>query len=265
MSFSINHFISWIEREAESGVGRFDLFSVDYVKSHALRYAKTVEMIERCSGREAIEIGGTDFFQIFLKNSTEFSEVSATIFSPNSVDKIYKKKFVADNFEADSTVYNINLETELFPMDSDKFDLILLCEVIEHFSVDPMFCLSELNRVCKMGGRIIISTPNSCSSRIAYKACLGYRPHFYMQYERDRSPYKHNFEYDVRALRLVIEAAGFEVEAIETHDVFEPTWKEAVDFLKSNNMPLENRGDDIFLIAKKVSSVRDRWPQEIYV
>ena len=48
---------------------------------------------------------------------------------------------------------------------------------------------------------MVLTTPNSCSGRNFWKIAHGYRPHFYMQYEKSRSPYRHNIEYDVSDYR----------------------------------------------------------------
>ena len=86
-----------------------------------------------------------------------------------------------------------------------------------------------------------------------------------MQYEKSRSPYRHNIEYDVSAVVTLVTAAGFEPQRIETHDVFEPTMPEAIDLLKTNNLPLSYRGDGMFLLARKISGIKERWPEGIYV
>ena len=44
----------------------------------------------------------------------------------------------------------------------DGFDLVIMTEVIEHV-VDTDFVLSEIKRVLKPGGSVLLSTPNICS------------------------------------------------------------------------------------------------------
>lgn len=264
-SFSLEHYVGWLEKEAAQGSVRHNQFSVEYMKSHEPRYARTLTLLSRCNGHQALEIGATDFFQIYLKNTSNFDEVWGTILSPNVEEKYYRKTFSAGGHEANNTIVSLNLEHELFPVSEGKFDLVLLCEVIEHMDIDPMFCLLEINRILKSNGALILTTPNSCSARIAHKVCLGYRPHFFMHYEKDRSPYRHNFEHDVHSLTALLEGAGFAIEILETHDVFEPTHDEALEFLKRNNMPMDHRGDDIFILARKVGPPRERWPESVYV
>jgi SAM-dependent methyltransferase len=224
-----------------------------------------VELLSRCTGEKALEIGATDFFQLYLKNTSNFKEVWGTIFSTNIEEKFYRKTFAASDNYAQNTVVSLNLEHELFPVSDENFDLVLLCEVIEHMDIDPMFCLYEINRIMKFEGTLLLTTPNSCSARIAHKVCAGYRPHFFMHYEKNRSPYRHNFEHDVHSLVALLEGAGFAIETLETHDVFEPTDDRALDFLRKNNLPMDNRGDDIFILARKSGPPRDRWPENLYV
>jgi methionine biosynthesis protein MetW len=61
----------------------------------------------------------------------------------------------------------IDLETDKFPFENEKFDIALFVEVIEHLA-KPEHCLSEIARVLKHGGELILTTPNltSLQSRI---------------------------------------------------------------------------------------------------
>src|SRR5262249_23251523 len=163
------------------------------------------------------------------------------------------KKFESDEFQTQNLIVSIDLESDLLPFEDRCIDLVLCCEVIEHLDVDPMFMLAEINRVCKVGAHVLITTPNSCSARNFWKIAHGYRPHFFMQYEKSRSPCRHNIEYDIHALARLLTAAGFELRQIETHDVFEPPMPEAVELLKTNALPVGHRGDGIFLLAQKIS------------
>jgi SAM-dependent methyltransferase len=43
----------------------------------------------------------------------------------------------------------------------NSFDLVLLCEVLEHLAFNPITMWKEIYRVLRPGGRIIVSTPNS--------------------------------------------------------------------------------------------------------
>jgi SAM-dependent methyltransferase len=60
---------------------------------------------------------------------------------------------------------SVDLETDTWPLESDSIDAITLTEVIEHLYVDPLNALSEMNRVLKKGGVLLLSTPNLLSLR----------------------------------------------------------------------------------------------------
>ena len=243
-----------------------DRLAQSYFLSHRSRFEKTLSFIPPAgSGGHAIELAATDFFQISLKSLFGYSVVSGTQKNPNIEEKLCYKTFEIGKSQSKNLIVSIDLESELLPFEDKTIDLVICCEVIEHLDVDPMFMLSEINRVCKLGAHILLTTPNCCSARNFWKIAHGYRPHFFMQYEKSRSPYRHNIEYDVSALVTLVTAAGFVARRIETHDVFEPLMQEAIDLLKQNDLPLSYRGDGIFLLAQKISGINDRWPQGIYV
>lgn len=239
-------------------------FSADYLLKHRARFVKTAELIPQGNlSSVALEIGATDFFQSSLENFFHYGKVLGTIFSATSEKRfIHQYWFNGNSFSR--LAFNVNLESEMIPLEDDSVDFILCAEVIEHFDIDPMFALIEFNRILKKGGKLLITTPNSCSARNLHKMVNGYRPHFFMQYEISRSPYRHNFEYDIHALNLVVRSAGFKVDILETDDVFEPRLEEAYDLIAKYKFDAAFRGDDIFLLATKSGSCVDRWPSGMY-
>ena len=248
---------------AESHEGDFD---AAYYLAHRLRFQKTLDYIPISDGSgHAVELGATNFLQILLKRRYGYRTVSGTQISGNIEEKIHRKTFTMDDFQTENLIASIDLENELLPFAVGSIDLVMCCELIEHLDIDPMFMLSEINRVSKTGAHLVITTPNCCSARNFWKIAHGYRPHFFMQYEKSRSPYRHNIEYDVPTIVTLVTAAGFEIEQVDTFDVFEAELPQAIELLKVNNLPLDYRGDGIFLLARKISEVRDRWPCGIYV
>src|SRR6266852_1573258 len=53
-----------------------------------------------------------------------------------------------------------NIETEAFPYEDNSFDVVLFCEIIEHLLSDPVHVLTEVRRVLKPGGDLVLTTPN---------------------------------------------------------------------------------------------------------
>ena len=85
-----------------------------------------------------------------------------------------------------------------------------------------------------------------------------------MQYNRERNLYRHNFEYDVHGITELVLAAGFQPELVKTLDCFAPPVPEALSILEEVGMPLKDRGDNIFILATRVSGVVNRYPEGIY-
>jgi len=61
------------------------------------------------------------------------------------------------------------------PFDDESFDLIWCSEVIEHLE-KPDFALSELRRVTKAGGLLVLTTPNSYAWLFRFVALFGLTP-----------------------------------------------------------------------------------------
>lgn len=240
-------------------------FNKEYYEKHRDRFLKTAGFIPAMGNAHALEIGATDLFQVALKHVYGFSKVSGTYFDPDPKTKTFDRTCSIGAHETTNTAAVVNLEHDIYPFENGSVDFILCGEVIEHMDVDPMFMLAEINRIARDGAILLITTPNSCSARNFWKMVHGYRPHFFMQYEKSRSPYRHNFEHDIHSLVELSTAAGFEPLKIETHDVFEPPLAEALTLLKRTGADTSNRGDCIFMVAKKVSGVVDRWPAGMYV
>jgi SAM-dependent methyltransferase len=241
-------------------------FDESYYRAHRLRFFKTLDLIPPSKGAgTALEVGATDFFQVALGRVFGYVDVTGTYFTPNIEEKFIRRSFKVADLEASNMSVSLNLENELLPFGNEALEFILCGEVIEHMDVDPMFMLSEFNRVLPVGGRVLLTTPNCCSARNFWKIAHGYRPHFFMQYEKSRSPYRHNIEYDVHAVVSLLEAAGFHPLIVETYNVFEEPVPEAEELLRKVSLPTDHRGDCIFALAEKASLVKERWPYGIYI
>ena len=108
-----------------------------------------------------------------------------------------------------------------------------------------------------------MTTPNITSSRAIWKILRGFEPHFYMQYRHNREFYRHNYEYSLTTLKVVLRAAGFSVK-IWTEDSFEDPVTDDVDKLRELGYPLHDIGDNIFAVAHKSGPVKIRHPGQLY-
>lgn len=239
----------------------------DYVKTHLRRYRHTLAAIEEIAPAQdgvALEVGTSWLFAIIMRTTLGFSRVDVTDFQLGDDRKSIPVDMNYPSFKGQFQAFNVNLEGDRLPTGDEQYDLVLCCEVLEHMDVDPMFMLGELNRVMRMGGKLLLSTPNITSTRNIMKILRGAAPHFFMQYHKNRDPYRHNIEYDPKQVKILLEAAGFRVERGWTADTFEEPIPGAIDLLNRLGFPSDSRGDNMFFVAVKEAPVRDRHPLGIY-
>ena len=242
-----------------------DLIAADdsYHKTHERRIARTLQVvIDQSPKGKLLELGTGAIVPLALKRLIPDLEVHVTDFHLDlpSVDNIYLE-LCGDSMTAPG--YRVNLEETPLPIPDETFDVVLCCEVIEHMDVDPMFMLSEANRVLKTGGTLIITTPNAVSTWAVTKILRGIEPYFYMQYRKQNDPWRHNYEYSIHSLVAVLKAAGFNGSSWTEDSFEEPNYAE-VNKLKAIGYPMNHVGDNIFAVSKKIGPVKDRYPSVIY-
>lgn len=156
---------------------------------------------------------------------------------------------------------SFNYEKETFPLGDAQFDGAMFCEVIEHFTDDPMFCLIELNRVIKDGGFLVLTTPNAASWEAIYKLLNQSHSSRWPTYSNGGigTHCIHVREYLVTEVVAIVEAAGFAVEMIHTCN-YQPGNK----YKPIGDFPQEHRGETIFCLARKISTPVKRYVSGIY-
>lgn len=237
----------------------------DYHKVHERRFARTLQvLIEQEPQGRLLELGCSSVLPLSLIELVPELEIHVTDFDLSKSQQ--HKLIVQSNFKsAEFQAYSVDLEKTPLPCPDESFDYVLCCEVLEHMEVDPMFMLSEVNRVLKPGGVLIITTPNVASSWGITKILQGYEPYFYMQYQKTGTGYhRHNYEYSVHSLKSVLSSAGFE-GSIWTENIFENPAVSVIKQLLEAGFLLHNLGDNLFAVAKKTGPILNRYPEVIYV
>jgi len=175
--------------------------------------------------------------------------------------------------EKSYTVALLNSERNAMPFNAKSVDLITMFEVIEHFTSDPMFFLTEANRVLKENGMLLISTPNSVSYESIIQGLNGLPPMLFYKFQKGKSSDRHHLEYSPNLLAEIVESAGFDIVSMETHDD-KPHIKEnhpfmyheLETFMIKTNRSLEHRDRRIYLRARKNHSKSScRYPSCIYI
>ena len=236
----------------------------EYHKVHKRRFVRTIQvLLDQTPSGTLLELGTSGLLPLSLKTLAPELDVHVTDFDLTKPE-VWNKEISMGQESGVFPAYSIDLEKTPLPIPDDTFDYVICSEVIEHMEIDPMFMLSEINRVTKPNGILILTTPNVVSSRGITKMLMGIEPYFYMQYHIPGNYHRHNYEYSVHTISNVVHAAGFD-GSTWTEDTFEEPLMHTVEALRSYNFKIENIGDNIFVVAKKKSPLRERFPKEIYV
>jgi SAM-dependent methyltransferase len=252
-------------------------YVTDYLKPHMQRFHITLRMLETIStpNTRVIDVGSYGSLVPALKQILGLTDIVIT--APRQDDRpTSEDSFLADARNGEQFRFRIDrfdLE-EPFPYEDEIFDVAIFTEVLEHLSVDPVNTLSEINRITKTGGWILLSTPNCASAKSVMKILRGGNPNCYPMYTKQPSRDRHNREYTPSEVRQLLMASGYEITNFETLDVYggrSLAWQLfKVGFwlgscLTLGIIRLRDRGDTIFALGKKISGIADRYPDFLYV
>lgn len=235
-----------------------------YHRTHRLRLGRTISVLldEQPVKGKLLETGTSPVIPLALKELVPNLQVHVTEFDLSKPQK-GKTTFTIGESSRTCPTYRVNLEKDVIPVEDESFDYVLCSEVIEHMEQDPMFMMSEINRVLKPGGVLVLTTPNILSSRAITRMLRGDDPYFYMQYRKAGTLDRHNYEYTLGSVSQVLKASGFKGKGW-TEDTFGKPALEDVNKLISFGYNIMHFGDNIFCVAKKVGPVVDRYPKVIY-
>jgi len=244
---------------------------LQYARRHLTRLVRTLEITPRGGPQDRIlEMGAYLQITPALANLLGYGEVRGSYLGPCGRNESREVRSAAGEvFRCPIDLFNA--ETNCFPYPGDHFATVLCCELLEHLERDPMHMMSEINRILRPGGALVLTTPNICSLRAIQAVLAGYHPGFFHQYiqpgpEGDAEP-RHNREYAPREIGWLLEQSGFEVALLETGPYqSEPSaagewvWR----LLDQYQLPAEHRGEAIYAVGRKVGPVKCRFPAGLY-
>jgi SAM-dependent methyltransferase len=160
-------------------------------------------------------------------------------------------------------VLSFDYESQRLPFADESVDGVLICEVIEHFTVDPLHCFIEINRILKPNGFVVVTTPNAASWYSIYRALNQEHPSRWPVYALDegrRLNHIHAREYLAAEVEQLLGGAGFDRITTFTRDyAIQPA------FRPIPGASAEHRGETIFSLGYKVGPPRKRALRPLYV
>lgn len=242
----------------------------NYCQQDFRRFVYTYGLARDKSGK-CLELGSNPYFTtILLQEFTDLKLSLANYFGPNRenlvTQEVSYKKFKSDEqISTQLKSSHFNIEEDPFPFESEEFDVVLFCEIIEHLLMNPVAVLKEIKRVLKPNGSLILTTPNV--SRLENVARMIAGVNIYDPYS-GYGPYgRHNREYNKHELYLLLNYLGFTVDVMFTADVHEnqassyASLAEFSSLLKHRELDL---GQYIFVRAKNTGKAGERKPAFLY-
>jgi len=245
--------------------------SRDYLDTHLTRLAKTLEITPPGGPEDRIlEMGAYLQITPALRSKLGYGCVRGCYYGPaGKIDRRSVTSAEGHTFECEIDLFNA--EKDSFPYPDGHFSTVLCCELIEHLTEDPMHLMSEVNRIVKPGGHLVWTTPNIASLRGVAAIIEGYHPGIFTAYIRPQADgeteARHNREYTPKEIQRLLENSGFSVTRIETgpfRQMPRPEEGWVLNLLKQFDLPQELRGDDIYVVGRKTSAIRERYPNWLY-
>ncbi|MCI0398720.1 MAG: class I SAM-dependent methyltransferase [Chloroflexi bacterium] len=189
----------------------------NYLRLDFKRFLYTLQMIPDGEGR-LLEIGAEPYFtSMLLRKFTRYELAFTNFFGADHPRQAHRTLTNPYQERLRFDYHNVNVEKEPLPFPDGYFDVVLLCEVLEHFTHDPLQALANIQRVLKPGGCLILTTPNVTRLDNVIHILIGvniYDP--YSGY----GPYgRHNREYSRHEVYLLLTHLGFQTELSFTSNV----------------------------------------------
>lgn len=133
-----------------------------YLEHHFPRFRVTVDELRATwpptRGERVLDVGAHWLHQSALLWSEGFNVTAVDL--PITLETQWVQQAASRMDVALVPVVNLADPVELGQLPDDSFDLMLFSEIIEHITFNPVRFWSEIYRLIRPGGRIVITTPN---------------------------------------------------------------------------------------------------------
>jgi 2-polyprenyl-3-methyl-5-hydroxy-6-metoxy-1,4-benzoquinol methylase len=217
---------------------RDDKFNLKKVHALISRY------VPEKKGKSLLDIGCSDgSFAAILKKRFHFDVYGVDI-----------AKRAIDRAKLNGIKAQVADLAKRFPYKNNTFDVIIMCEVIEHI-FDTDFLLQEIHRVLKNGGFLFITTPNVASFTSRIKLIFGGYPNG-LEYCINECTNGHIRAYTPLILRKQLNKNKFKVVKLTSPNILFPVKSKLIpNFIKDSMIHFsdltKNLGEQIVIAARK--------------
>ena len=185
------------------------------LKDSYVRTLRDVDVLNKCNrgNKKLLEIGS------FLGPVSIALKKIGYSLDATDIPEFYESKALRELYKKNDIPFvGLNLKSHQLPYESNSFDTVIICEVIEHLNFNPLPILQEVNRVIKRDGFIYIGMPNQSHILNRIKLLLGKSIHnpiedYFKQLDKNENMIVglHWREYTLAETEEVIKKMGFEV------------------------------------------------------
>jgi SAM-dependent methyltransferase len=187
-----------------------------YVWWHLARFVKTFRflspLVER--PRRWLDISSDPWFCLLASKRFKGVDLVPTAMKEEHVH--FRKDTGSDEYRYHALPMEIEPTTNSFSVDG-TFDLVSAFEVLEHLQFHPAPFLQGLNNALNLGGRVVLTSPNGASWTIINQLLNGACP---LQTYRFGGEMCHRAEYTTWEVQTLLESAGFQIERIQTQNMY---------------------------------------------
>ncbi|MEA5620798.1 class I SAM-dependent methyltransferase [Cronbergia sp. UHCC 0137] len=210
-----------LDKELESNIA--------YLKTLRESYIRTVQdivEITQSSSRQNLKILeiGSFYGLVSICLSQLGYQVTATDIPDFIFNDSLQKKLSKNNISS----FGCDLSQLEFPCKTEEFDIVIMCEVLEHLNFNPLPLIKEINRIVKPNGLFYLSLPNITSLKNRIRLLTGHSIHnpieHYIWQLNPESTMKigiHWREYTTNEIREMLDLLGFYVDKQYYFDWFD--------------------------------------------
>ena len=257
---AISSYLSrWIDPASPAGV---------YFAAHSIRLIRTIKLIPRGdSGGRILELGCYMQITPALRGLLGYGQVRGGYMGSAGGWHLSTVKAL-DGEEFACTIDLFNCEQDRFPYPDNSFDTVICCEILEHLAKDPMHMMSEIHRILKPNGILVLTTPNVVSIRALHAMLTGIHPNLFSKYVMPTllPEAKHIREYTPKELLRLFADSGFTVQFIDTTAYGERSgvYKWITRAIQSLKPLTRLREDCVYVVGQKAKDVGSRYPSWLY-
>jgi SAM-dependent methyltransferase len=171
-------------------------------------------------GRDShvLELGANPYLMtLMIRRYLDPQLLLANYFGTDRAEITAVDSVMLDGARMEMPYWHFNIERDDFPFQDNCFDAVLFCEILEHLLLDPDRVVDQIARVTKVGGHVIVSTPNA--TRLPNLFFLAAGTSIWEWYSPNGPYGRHNREFTAVEIQDLLRRHGFEIVAVEVRNL----------------------------------------------